>query len=391
MATGHYARTIAADDFHETTSSRLLGELYGARWPSRAPRREGEEEEEEAEQQQRRQQQQQQQQQQPPPPPPQELRLLQRAADDEKDQTYFLSSVPADVLGRVLFPIGHLTKPQVREVARKAGLSTADKAESMGVCFVGKKRRFADFLAGYMDHAEGWFEDLDGNRLEPHRGFSAYTIGQGAGISGRAERLFVVDKVARREEDDADDGINVNAVIVAPGSNHPALYRRQARVRASDFCWALGSPPDALAAPGTEDRSQDRGDRVGGDDDVAAAGDARGAADKTASSSTATSPRSPILRLLARKRHREPLVPCSVRFDAATGDLEATFDEPQRAVTLGQTLALYSGDACLGGGPVSDYGPTEYESKISSQRSEASHGQEPTAEDDGAELAVGES
>jgi tRNA U34 2-thiouridine synthase MnmA/TrmU len=96
--------------------------------------------------------------------------LLISGKDASKDQSYFLSAVAGDTLRKVLFPVGELTKPEVRAVAREAGLHIADKAESMGICFVGKRRRFSDFLNNYIELHDGWFEDLHGTPICRHRG-----------------------------------------------------------------------------------------------------------------------------------------------------------------------------------------------------------------------------
>ncbi|MEK7073633.1 MAG: tRNA 2-thiouridine(34) synthase MnmA [Patescibacteria group bacterium] len=111
--------------------------------------------------------------------------VLLKAADPEKDQTYFLCRLPQKLLARTLFPIGHLTKPQVREEARRRGLSTAEKEESMGICFVGKVS-LPDFLRQRIPDAPGEIVTTDGAVVGRHDGVHRFTIGQrhGLGVGG---------------------------------------------------------------------------------------------------------------------------------------------------------------------------------------------------------------
>ncbi|CAN0171247.1 unnamed protein product [Laminaria digitata] len=106
--------------------------------------------------------------------------VLLQAVDQNKDQTYFLCGVPGSALAKVLFPLGDLTKPEVRELALKAGLPTARKRESMGVCFVGKRRSWADFISQYLAPSPGRnFACADTGRiLGRHDGVQLYTVGE---------------------------------------------------------------------------------------------------------------------------------------------------------------------------------------------------------------------
>ena len=156
------------------------------------------------------------------------------ALDRKKDQSYFLCQVPAPALASVLFPLGSMLKPRVKALAAETGLVTAEKKESMGICFIGK-RRFRDFLGQYIDPSPGHFMTLEGEVLGAHGGFETYTIGQGARVGGQSMKWFVADK---RESD--------RAVVLAPGTNHPALYTTSLTAAAKDFCWSAGSPPFAL-------------------------------------------------------------------------------------------------------------------------------------------------
>jgi tRNA-specific 2-thiouridylase len=236
--------------------------------------------------------------------------ILRAGVDHTKDQSYFLSGVSSTALARVLFPLGTLRKEQVRRIARVAGLEeVADKKDSYGICFVGK-RDFGAFIHEYVPPTPGDFVDVDtGAVLGTHAGAAAYTIGQGARLAGRSEKWFVVDK-------NIDDG----SVLVAPGG-HPSQFSARALVAAQDFRWVAGAPPEELTVAG--------GSGGGG----------------------AVAERSRRLRCQCRVRYRQGLVWCNVWLEE--GMLVAEFDEPQRAIAPGQVLALYyRDDVCLGGGEV---------------------------------------
>jgi tRNA-uridine 2-sulfurtransferase len=112
---------------------------------------------------------------------------LLRGIDRTKDQSYFLSQVTFEALKHSLFPVGHLTKEEVRKYATSLGLVTANKKESMGICFIGK-RSFTQFIRQYVPHPSGEFLSLDGKILGEHKGLCSYTIGQNAAIAGQALR-----------------------------------------------------------------------------------------------------------------------------------------------------------------------------------------------------------
>ena len=145
---------------------------------------------------------------------------LFRGRDKHKDQSYFLHGVEASVFERVVFPIGHLEKSQVRDIALRAGLPTASKKDSTGICFIGE-RPFREFLSGYIGTQPGTFKTLDGSVAGRHLGTSLYTTGQRRqlGLGGRGPRWYVVDK--NPEE---------RIVYVERGRDHPHLYRRRARL-----------------------------------------------------------------------------------------------------------------------------------------------------------------
>lgn len=238
---------------------------------------------------------------------------LLAGVDHSKDQSYFLSGVSSAALERVVFPLGSLRKEQVRRIARVAGLEeVADKKDSYGICFVGK-RDFGTFIHEYVQPKPGDFVDVDtGQIVGTHTGVAGYTIGQGARLAGRSEKWFVVDK-------NIDDG----SVFVAPGG-HPSQFSAQALVATQDFHWVAGEPPVELAEANS------------------------GAANRTGR-----------LRCQCRVRYRQDLVWCNVWLEG--GMLVSEFDEPQRAIAPGQILALYSDDVCLGGGEVKERRRTENE------------------------------
>ena len=217
---------------------------------------------------------------------------LRKAFDASKDQTYFLHRLTQAQLAPVLFPLGELTKREVRAIARREGLPTFAKRDSTGICFIGE-RPFRDFLARYLPRKPGPIVTPDGTTVGRHEGLAYYTIGQrhGLGIGGQRDGehapWFVSGKDMAR-----------NALVVVQGHDHPMLYRRE--VVASDMHWIAG---EAASLPA---------------------------------------------RLAAKTRYRMPDAACTLRArDAAS--VTASFDVPQWAPTPGQYLVLYDGERCLGG------------------------------------------
>lgn len=214
-------------------------------------------------------------------------RLL-RGADPNKDQSYFLYAIKAKVLKEVLFPIGHLPKQEVRRIAQQAGLSTAGKKDSTGICFIGK-RDFKEFLSQHLKATPGDFVDLQGNIVGRHDGLPYYTIGQrkGLAIGGPGEAWFVAGK-----------DLATNRVLLVQGEEHPALF--SSRLIASDESFIAEQCP---ALP---------------------------------------------MRCTAKVRYRQADQACSVS-RLENGMLEVLFDQPQRAVTPGQSVVFYQDEHCLGG------------------------------------------
>ena len=220
-----------------------------------------------------------------------EYRLL-RAADENKDQTYFLYMINQRALSKALFPVGNLTKAQVRQLARDNGLPVSEKKDSTGVCFIGE-RNFREFLSHYLPAQPGDMVTPDGRVVGKHIGLMYYTLGQrrglGIGGGGSGERWFVVQK----------DLAN-NRLVVQQGGDSPLLYSR--RAEGSQNTWLAGHPPVPDGVP---------------------------------------------LDCEVRLRHRQPLQDCRLTLRGNTARMD--FLTPQRAVTPGQSAVFYQGQVCLGG------------------------------------------
>jgi tRNA-specific 2-thiouridylase len=219
---------------------------------------------------------------------------LTKAVDQNKDQTYFLYAVEKEVFKDVLFPIGHLPKPKVRELAERFKLATSSKKDSTGICFIGE-RNFKKFLSQYIDSMKGHFVDLSGKVLGEHDGTCFYTLGQrkGMGIGGPGEAWFVVAK-----------NHDQNQVILAQGQDHPALYADG--LRATELNWLVPAPKTTI-------------------------------------------------RCKARVRYRQPLQDCTVTIEG--DEVRVLFDHPLRAMTPRQSIVFYQDEVCLGGGIISEIDP----------------------------------
>jgi tRNA-specific 2-thiouridylase len=216
---------------------------------------------------------------------------LLEGTDKNKDQTYFLARLSQEQLRDARFPIGHLTKPELRRLAREAGLVNAAKKDSQGICFIGQVK-MQDFLRAYVPDRPGpVVRATDGTELGRHRGLHYYTIGQrkGIGIPSNSDfHAYVV--VGKRAAD--------NALLVAfDGPDAPGLWCREIRVHS--LSW--------IGPPVAERRT-----------------------------------------LAGRVRYRDPRV--AIDFEPETGDSAfIRFARPQRALASGQILALYDGEKLLGG------------------------------------------
>jgi len=213
-----------------------------------------------------------------------------KAVDSSKDQSYFLYRLNQAQLSKTLFPLGELQKSEVRRIAQAEGLPNFAKKDSTGICFIGE-RPFREFLSRYLPRQPGEMETPEGRAMGQHEGLMYYTIGQrqGLGIGGQGEPWFVAGKDMAR-----------NVLIVVQGHQHPLLYKDS--LAAADLNW-IGGPP-ATGVP------------YGG-----------------------------------KTRYRQPDASCSVTSLDET-HCEMAFAEAQFAVTPGQSVVLYEGDVCLGGGVI---------------------------------------
>ena len=217
---------------------------------------------------------------------------LIKGRDERKDQSYFLCTLEAKQLERVEFPVGGYTKEYVRQIAREAGIPVADKKNSTGICFIGE-RNFRKFLQGYLPAQPGEMRTSSGEYIGMHQGLMYYTLGQRRGLNiggrGTGERWFVVGKDLKN-----------NILYVEQGEDSPKLYSKVCVTDHFSFVNPL------------EEKEFD---------------------------------------CTAKFRYRQPDQRVHVFIEGDKVLIEA-YDK-QRAVTPGQYAVLYSGDECLGGGPVS--------------------------------------
>ncbi len=230
---------------------------------------------------------------------PQGPRLLQSVTPD-KDQTYFLALVERAQFEQVLFPIGELSKPEVRELARTAGLPNHRRKDSTGICFIGE-RPFRQFLENHLKPEPGPMIDDDGNEVGQHQGLMFHTLGQRRGLAiggrrgARDAPWYVVAK-------DTESGV----LRVSQEANHPLLMSRS--LKTGPFSWI----ERCAKFPA---------------------------------------------RLQARIRHRQALQACTAQ-EEADGSVTVEFDSAQRAVAPGQYCVLYDGNYCLGGGQIESTAPS---------------------------------
>jgi tRNA-specific 2-thiouridylase len=213
---------------------------------------------------------------------------LAKGFDTNKDQSYFLHAINGSVLEQVLFPIGNLPKPVVREIAAKYDLATKNKKDSTGICFIGE-RNFGKFLGQFIQYQTGLMKTLSGEVLGEHTGVAFYTLGQrkGLGLGGQGEPWFVVGKDLAKNE-----------LYVERGEFHPALYSRG--LIASNVT-LIHNEVELTGRP-----------------------------------------------LKAKIRYRQADQDCLVE-RLPNNEILVRFSEPQRAVTPGQSVVFYDGEICLGG------------------------------------------
>jgi tRNA-specific 2-thiouridylase len=238
---------------------------------------------------------------------------LLAGVDANKDQSYFLHRLSQAQLRHALFPVGHLTKPEVRALARELGLPTADKKDSQGLCFVGKVDMKA-FLAARVPQTSGPIVDVDGRRVGEHQGLAPYTVGQRHGFGHITGAPNDVSEASRSQRGAAERSIgkgayfvvrkepSTNTLVVAPSDQPQWLLSSMCVVE--DAHWIAGTAP-ALPWRGH-----------------------------------------------VRIRYRQPLQEIEVAAGAEPGTLELSFAQPQRAVTPGQFAVFYEGETCLGGGVI---------------------------------------
>ncbi|NND10318.1 MAG: tRNA 2-thiouridine(34) synthase MnmA [Flavobacteriaceae bacterium] len=254
---------------------------------------------------------------------------LKAGKDRNKDQSYFLCQLSQEQLSRSLFPIGELTKPEVRKIASELGLITADKKDSQGLCFIGKVR-LPDFLQQQLKPKEGIIIEIpkeqqlysihepeftsekekleylsrkieysvkDGQIVGKHQGAHYFTKGQrkGLAVGGTPEPLFVIDT-----------DVEENVIYTGQGKSHPGLYRRALYVSNNELHWVRED---------LELRTDD------------------------------------VMKVFARIRYRQPLQ--KAKLHKVESGLYVEFEDPQSAITEGQFVAWYIDDELLGSGVIS--------------------------------------
>ncbi|UXE66896.1 MAG: tRNA 2-thiouridine(34) synthase MnmA [Chryseotalea sp. WA131a] len=253
-----------------------------------------------------------------------EIFQLLAGKDPNKDQSYFLCQLTQAQLVKALFPIGELLKPEVREIAKKAGLATAEKKDSQGLCFIGKvhlpdflqqrlepkKGKVIEVPADRATFSNGWADDDLENLTKPyalqpsmgevvgeHNGAHFYTIGQrrGLNIGGYEKPLFVIGT-----------DTNKNVIYTGSGDDHPGLYRKGLFIPIADVHWVR---TDLKLAVGESKK------------------------------------------YVARIRYRQPLENCTLH--QKENGLYIIFEKAQRGVTPGQFAAWYKGDELVGSGVIS--------------------------------------
>ncbi len=220
------------------------------------------------------------------------LVLLTKGKDQDKDQSYFLHTLDQDQLSKSMFPLGNITKAQVRKIAKENNFNVHDKKDSTGICFIGE-RKFKDFLRNYIPVKPGNIVTLEGEIIGNHEGIMYYTIGQrqGLGIGGQQhfseEPWYVADKK-----------LATNELVVVQGHDNTALFH--SKITTQQIHWITDNSPI-----------------------------------KT-------------VNITAKIRYRQHDQPCSIHC-VTDNHYEIVFDMPQWAITPGQSVVFYNKDICLGG------------------------------------------
>jgi len=214
--------------------------------------------------------------------------VLTKALDNNKDQSYFLYRLQQHQINHAIFPLAELHKPQVRQIAQQIGLANAEKKDSTGICFIGE-RPFREFLRKYLPTKPGTMVTPDGKIMGEHLGLMYYTLGQrkGLGIGGLGQPWFVAAK-----------NLATNELVVVQGHDHPLLLKTE--LTAQELNFASGKLPTAG-------------------------------------------------RYTAKTRYRMQDAPCSLKI-INNDCIQLSFDQPQWAVTPGQSVVIYDNNLCLGGG-----------------------------------------
>ncbi|MCF6325634.1 MAG: tRNA 2-thiouridine(34) synthase MnmA [Gammaproteobacteria bacterium] len=225
---------------------------------------------------------------------------LLKGKDNNKDQSYFLYTLGQTQLSKALFPLGELPKSEVRKIAADAGFENHAKKDSTGICFIGE-REFKTFLNTYLPAQPGEIQTLDGKIIGKHDGLMFHTIGQRKGLKigglkedSSGQPWYVVDK-----------NLEQNVLFVAQGTDHPALFKQA--LNAIDLHWVSGQAP------------------------------------------------TPPYHCSAKVRYRQQDQPCTITL-IKDGIANVQFEQPQRAITPGQSIVFYNQDECLGGGIINQAG-----------------------------------
>ena len=218
---------------------------------------------------------------------------LLKGKDHDKDQSYFLHSISQASLAKTLFPIGELYKHKVRKIALEGGLITSNKKDSTGICFIGE-RPFPEFLQNYLDKNPGPILTSNHKQIGEHIGLSFYTLGQrqGLGIGGLKDYPDSPWYVVKKD-------MEHNSLVVVQGNKNPLLFSSRLTTKELN---CINEVPDGS------------------------------------------------YNFNAKIRYRQPDQTCKV--EIKDNKANVIFEKPQRAITHGQSLVLYSDDTCIGGGEI---------------------------------------